>query len=127
MPSKRPIGVAIIAVLSFLAGLVEVLGGAALLGLAAIGATVGAGFLAAFAGIIGVVLLLVGLVTLAVAIGLWRMRTWAWWIAIIVNIISVVISLGTLNYVGLVFPLIILIYLFVIRDKFGIGGRPAGM
>src|SRR5437870_12790796 len=86
MPSKRPIGVAIIAVLSLLAGLVEVLGGAALLGVAAIGATVGAGFLAAFAAIIGVVLLLVGLVTLAVAIGPSRMGSWGCCVRVILNI-----------------------------------------
>ena len=127
MPPKRPIGVAIIAILSFLAGLVEILGGVALLGLAALGATAGAGFLAAFAGIIGGVLLILGLITLAVAIGLWRMRSWAWWIALIVNLISIVLSIGTAGYVGVIFPLIIVIYLIVIRDKFGIGGRPAGM
>src|SRR5216684_6995398 len=127
MPPKRPIGVAIIAILSFLAGLVEILGGVALLGLAALGATAGAGFLAAFAGIIGGVLLILGLITLAVAIGLWRMRSWAWWIALIVNLLSIVLSIGTASYIGVIFPLIIVIYLIVIRDKFGIGGRPAGM
>ncbi len=127
MPPKRPIGVAIIAILSFLAGLVEILGGVALLGLAALGATAGAGFLAAFAGIIGGVLLILGLITLAVAIGLWRMRSWAWWIALIVNLISVVLSIGTASYIGVIFPLIIVIYLIVIRDKFGLGGRPARM
>ena len=127
MPPKRPIGVTIIAILSFLAGLVEILGGVALLGLAALGATAGAGFLAAFAGIIGGVLLILGLITLGVAIGLWRMRSWAWWIALIVNIISLAVSIGTASYVGVILPLIIVIYLIVIRDKFGIGGRPAGM
>jgi hypothetical protein len=127
MPPKRPIGVAIIAILSFLAGIGELFLGIGLLGLAALGATAGAGFLAAFAGIIGGVLLILGLITLAVAIGLWRMRSWAWWIALIVNLISVVLSVGTASYIGVIIPLIIVIYLIVIRDKFGIGGRPAGM
>ncbi len=127
MPPKRPIGVAIIAILSFLAGIGELFLGIGLLGLAALGATAGAGFLAAFAGIIGGVLLILGLITLAVAIGLWRMRSWAWWIALIVNLLSIVLSIGTASYIGVIFPLIIVIYLIVIRDKFGIGGRPAGM
>jgi hypothetical protein len=38
-----------------------------------------------------------------------------------------VLSIGTASYIGVIIPLIIVIYLIVIRDKFGIGGRPAGM
>ncbi len=130
MAPKRPIGVTIIAILSFLAGLAEIFGGLALL---AVSAMVGFdpaayGILGAFLGVIGVVLLLLGLITLAVAIGLWRMRSWAWWIAIIVNVISILISIGSFSWFSLIFPVIIVIYLIVIRDKFGIGAaRPAGM
>lgn len=129
MPAKRPIGVTIIAILSFLAGLLEVFGGLALLAVAGLGAAAGAGMgmLAAFAGILGGVLLLVGLITLAVAIGLWRMRSWAWWVALIVNVISILVSIGLESWISLVFPVILVIYLVAIRDKFGIGGRPAGM
>lgn len=132
MLPKRPIGVTIISILSFLAGLAEIGGGFLLIGVAALVGTTPDpaiyGPFAAILGIVGGVLLLLGIVTLAVAIGLWRMRSWAWWVAIIVNLISVIISIGTFSWVSLVFPLIILIYLVAIRDKFGIGqAKPAGM
>jgi uncharacterized membrane protein YphA (DoxX/SURF4 family) len=132
-PAKRPIGVAIIAILSGLAGLVEIVGGIGLIGLAALGATMVAqagvpAWVAGLLGVLGAILLLLGLVTLAVAIGLWRMRSWAWWVAIIVNVVSILVNVVTYSWFGVVFPLIIIIYLVVIRDKFGIGGsRPTGM
>lgn len=87
----------------------------------------GFGVLAALGAALGVIVLLIGLVTLAVAIGLWRMRSWAWWVAIIVNAISILINVASVQWTGLIFPVIIVLYLVVIRDKFGIGGRPAGM
>ena len=125
--TQRPIGVTIIAILSFLAGLVGIAGGLGLMALGAIAGGAGAGVLGALTAVVGGVLLLIGLITLAVAIGLWRMRTWAWWVALIVNVISIVISIAGGTYISLIFPVIIVLYLIVIRDKFGIGGRPAGM
>src|SRR6266508_725253 len=131
MPPKRPIGVAILAILSFLGGLVEIAEGLGLIAIAAMAAGTidlsAYGPLAAFIGILGIVLLQVGIITIVVAIGLWKMRWWAWWIEIIVNVISILIAIGTYSWFSLVLPLIIVIYLVVIRDKFGIGARPAGM
>jgi hypothetical protein len=44
-----------------------------------------------------------------------------------VNLISVLLNIATYSWFGVFLPLIILIYLVVIRNKFGVGGRPAGM
>src|SRR5688572_8538827 len=118
-PPQRPIGVTIISILSFLAGLAEIAGGLGLLALAALAGTAPDpsiyGPLAAFLGILGGVLLLIGIVTLAVSIGLWRMRSWAWWVAIIVNVVSIIISIASFSWYSLVFPVIIVLYLVVIR------------
>jgi hypothetical protein len=126
-PPQRPIGVTIIAILSGLAGIAEIVGGLGLMALGAIAGGAGAGIFGALTAVFGGVLALIGLITLGVAVGLWRMRGWAWWVAMIVNVISILISAASGTYFGAIFPVIIVIYLIVIRDKFGIGGRPAGM
>lgn len=114
---SRPIGVAILAILIVLVGAIFLLG--------AIGLLAFAGFtliraLPTFFGlastILGVVLLIFALIFIGVGLGLWHLRSWAWWLAIIVLIISIIGGLG--DPVGLVIPLILLIYLILVRQHF---------
>ncbi len=113
-PRSRPIGVAILIVL---------LGAIFLLG--AIGLYLLAGF-SAFTGLptffglggalLGTVFLILALVFIGVGLGLWHLRPWAWWLAIIVLLLSIVGSLADLA--GVVIPLILLIYLLLVRHHF---------
>ena len=114
---SRPIGVAILAILIVLLGAIFLLG--------AIGLFAFAGFaviraLPNFFGLagafLGAILLILALLFIGVGLGLWHLRSWAWWLAIIVLIISIVGGLG--DPVGLVIPLILLIYLILVRQHF---------
>ena len=116
-PRGRPIGVAILAILIVLVGVIFFL--------AALGLFLLAGF-AAFQGlptffgltgaVLGTVFLVLALVFIGVGLGLWHLRIWAWWLAIIVLVFSIVGSLADLT--GLVIPLILLIYLLLVRHHF---------
>lgn len=116
-PRSRPIGVAILAILIMLVGAIFLL------------AALGVYFLAGFAAIrglptffgiggafLGTVLLVFALIFIGVGLGLWHLRSWAWWLAMIVLVLSIVGSLGDLA--GLVIPLILLIYLVLVRHHF---------
>lgn len=116
-PRSRPIGVSILAILIVLVGAIFLL--------AAVGLYFLAGF-AAFRGlptffglggaILGTVFLVFALIFIGVGLGLWHLRSWAWWLAMIVLVLTIVGSLGDLT--GLVIPLILLIYLFLVRHHF---------
>lgn len=114
---SRPIGVAILAILVVLVGalfLLSALGVLLLTGFAAIrGLPTFFGLTGAF---LGAILLIVALVFIGVGLGLWNLRSWAWWLAVIVLVLLIIGSLGDL--VGLVIPLILLIYLLLVRQHF---------
>ena len=138
MAPKRPVGVTILAVLTIIFGILGLVGGILLVIVFAAAATM---LPAAYQGVAGILLALAALVTILslVAIisgvGLLRLRSWAWWLTIIVGILNIVFSIGT--YVayplggfpyGIVLWLIIVAYLVVVRGHFGIGKpKPAGM
>lgn len=114
---SRPIGVAILAILIILVGAIFLLG--------AIGLLAFAGFtliraLPTFFGLastfLGVILLIFALIFIGVGLGLWHLRSWAWWLAIIVLVISIIGGLA--DPVGLIIPLILLIYLILVRQHF---------
>ncbi len=114
---SRPIGVTILAVLTILFGILIVLAGIVLLVAPLI--FVGTGLPLAFglaASVLGGIVLLFGLIWIGVGVGLLHLRSWAWWLAIIVMIFSIVGSIGAL--VTAVVPALILIYLILVRRHF---------
>ena len=114
---SRPIGVAILAVLIVLVGAVFLLGALGLFLLAGFATFRGLPTVFGLTGaILGAVFLVLALIFIGVGLGLWRLRPWAWWLAIIVLLFSIVGSLT--DPVGLVIPLILLIYLILVRQHF---------
>lgn len=127
---NRPLGVTIIAILSFINGLL----GLCVPGLVIIGGGIGALFSGGLGLIVvcGGLLLAAGpLVWLVVSYGAWNLRPWAWWagmaatgitvIGVVVNIIN---GVGILQAVASA-PLSIVIFIYLllpdIRRAFGMG------
>ncbi len=123
-PPSRPIGVAILAILVILAGVILVLISlVALLAGVAILATTGITLIlviAAVAFILSLILLLAGL-------GLWHLRPWAWWLAMIVIVLGIANAIAGMqlsrstelrDLVPLALPVLILLYLFAVRHHF---------
>ena len=107
MANRRPLGVTIIAVLVAIGAIFEIIGGLALL--------------AIFAPV-GIFALIVGVISLFVAWGLWTLKPWAFWLVVIVEVIHLVqavLSVARGQGVGIgdiIFPVVILLYLFLDRN-----------
>ncbi|MFX1244684.1 MAG: hypothetical protein ACFE8F_06940 [Promethearchaeota archaeon] len=120
--AERPIGVIIIAILQLLGSIVMLAAGGLMLML---------GLAIPFFGFIlmaiGAFMIIWGIIGLILFWGLWGMKSWAWLITIIFNIISLILSIynfwnsGFTDYttlVNVIIPLIIIIYLFFVREHF---------
>ena len=115
--AERPLGVTIICILQFIGAIGGIVIGAlaVLLGLA-----IASGLLLA----LGAVILVIGIIAFFVTFGLWKLKSWAFWLTIIINIVSILSSISTAlsGYPsaigGLIIPLIVMIYLFTVKDHF---------
>jgi len=116
-PPRLPIGVAILGALTILVGILILLAALALL-IAPL-FLVGLGFPLPFglaAGVLGLIVLLIAILWIATGVGLIRLRSWAWWLAVIVMVLSILSSLAA-PALALV-PFLILVYLIVVRHHF---------
>ena len=116
-PPSRPIGVALLSVLTILLGILIVIAG--LLFIIAPLVLVGFGLPLGFglaASVIGAIVLVFGLIWIGVGVGLLHLRGWAWWLAVIVMVLSIVGSFA--SPLTAVIPALILIYLIVVRHHF---------
>lgn len=114
---SRPIGVTILAVLTILLGVLIIIVGIILLVASAL--LVGVGFPLAFglgATVIGGIVFVLGIIWIAVGVGLLNLRGWAWWLAIIVMILSIVGSIA--SPLAAIVPGLILVYLILVRHHF---------
>jgi hypothetical protein len=115
--ADRPLGVTIICVLQFIGAIILIALGALLV--------LGGLLLGPLLAVIGAVFLVLGLISFFVTFGLWKLKSWAFWITIIINIIEIVTGIGSAvaagDYspiFGIIIPLIVVIYLFTVRDHF---------
>ncbi|MCJ2520275.1 MAG: hypothetical protein LN412_04915 [Candidatus Thermoplasmatota archaeon] len=123
----RPVGVTILAVLVFIAAILLLTGGITVLLVSDLVAEVAEEW-TTLVQVAGAVAVLMGILFLIGGVGLIRLTLWGWWLAIIASLISVAsnISQVVVNPAnwwgpipGLVIALIILVYLFVVREHFG--------
>lgn len=120
-PASRPLGVAIVAVLLGIYGVLVTIGG--ILILASVTALSFLGVSSPFGGvgvIAGVIVLIIGLIILGVALGLWHLRLWALVLALLVTFIEVVLAALAHNYVSFAFivGLLLFIYLLAVHRHF---------
>ena len=119
----RPLGVSVIAVVVMAFGAVVAVLGLArmLLGFVSgiMDAPRGAGleFLAGLGGLI------LGGAYILAGFGLWRMRAWAWWLAVLAGVVGFVLALGSPVWM-LVWGALV-VYLLLVRANFGVlKGKP---
>jgi hypothetical protein len=122
---RRPLGVAILAVLVGIYGILVILGGLLLVVGAAVGSLSGLVTLPAHFGgssgaLIGIIVFIIGLIILGVAVGLWNLRMWALVLALIVTFIELVIYGLAGAYLTLTFvlSLIVFVYLLAVSRHF---------
>jgi hypothetical protein len=117
---RLPLGVAILAILIGIFGFFVLLAGVLLL-VFGTGLAVGAGTLTIFGSsgtIAGLVLLLVGVLTLAVASGLWDQELWALALAVLVLLFYGVVEFVDQAWVGFLLVAGLLVYLVAVSGHF---------
>jgi len=127
----RPAGIAILAILELIGGIIILLLG---IGLAAVGGSLftalGYSGLGGVAALLGGIVAIFGLLALLVGWGLWTGKGWAWLLAVILSVLGVLFSIASIavgsftSVVGLLIDALILWYLFRphVRAFFGRGG-----
>ena len=119
---SRPLLITIIAILYFIAGVLGVLAGILLLvGGAAVGEL-------ALGGMTGGILVVMGLINLVIAGGYWNGWKAIWYLAVIFGFISIIICVvglfttGGVSIVGLIIQALLLYYMFRpnVKEFFGI-------
>lgn len=119
---SRPLGVAILSVLVGIYGFLLILGGALVIAGAA--ALSYFGVPSGFAGLGGVtfgaIILIVGLIILALAVGLWHLRMWALVLTLLFLIFELVSYglVGAFVTFGFIFALILFVYLLAVHRHF---------
>jgi len=127
----RPVGVTILAILEVVSGILGIVGGAFLLGLAEM--TVFRIKQEAILMILSLILMIIGFVQLVMAYGLWTAQGWAWTgtlILAVIGAIFAVVNMARGNILGLITLILDLAAIFYlntpkVRSFFGKGATTA--
>ncbi len=120
----RPILVSLLAIVLVIWGILLVIGG---LGLLFFSWWTQFGHNYEIAGLTGplagLVTVIVGLIYIGLYLGLWRMRLWAWVVALLVSLGWVIgtgttLTSGSPSWAGFIISILILVYLFVVLKYF---------
>jgi hypothetical protein len=138
---KRPTGVTVLAILEILGGLAGLVGGAALIGVAALVSSsnfaalypqlAGIGSVSTLLYALGALALIFGILGLVLGIGFLGGKGWAWTLGIVVGVLNIVVSIVetaigfSSNIIGIIFPIIIIYYLMRPHVKAFFGKGPA--
>ncbi len=116
----RPILVSILAILIILVGILFLILG--ILGLMvtlfAYVAIEGLGALLPIALIASLIFFIVGLILTICGVGLWKLRMWAWTLALIVLIFALIGQVTEFRWFSFLIEIGLLIYLLVVREHF---------
>ena len=109
----RPTGVTILAVLEIISGAITIAMGAFL---GVLMGSMGMGMMdyggTAVIGVLSGIVMVLGILSFAMAWGLLKGKSWAWTITLILTIISLIFNLPSMNIIGLIINVVILYYLF---------------
>ena len=113
----------VICVLGIIVAILGIVGGVALIGLGGLFASAGGAFglLGAFGTAIGAAVLIISLISLLGFAWLWGMKRKGWTLVMVMEVISLAISIASFsgsNLASIVIGLIIIIYLYTKRDLF---------
>jgi len=115
----RPIGVSILAVLVVIVGVLLVLTG--ILGLLAFVVLLSIEelkWLAQPTLLASLIVLVVGVILSVSGVGLWRLRMWAWTLAVIVLVFALLGQAVGFSLTSFVIELVLLVYLLAVRQHF---------
>ena len=115
-PPSRPIGVAILAILVVLVGVLLLIGAIAVILFTGFFFLAGLPSFGLAGSVLGILLLIFALLWIGVGLGLWHLRSWAWWLAIIVMLLSIIGGIAA--PASVIIPLLIMIYLVLVRRHF---------
>jgi uncharacterized membrane protein (DUF2068 family) len=106
---ERPLGISIIAVILAIQGILGIIGGILLL--------------AGRVPTLGIITLILGVLYLVLAWGLWSLKPWAFWGTVILEVLTLINGIfglvtgrATTGILSLIFAVVVLVYMFADRN-----------